>query len=188
MDCWTALWISRLPNGLYCELCPSRIQIPRFQSACNEFLYASLLWRHNGVDRYSAINHVMVVSELDKVLVCYLAWWNIKMFAVLIGRSGDRIPLGARFSAPVLTALGLHNILFNRYRLSFRGVKRPASGFDHSTPSSADVKERVELYIYSPSGTSWPVLGWAVPWPFPVLVSQQHRKGLRQHSSPINNW
>jgi len=28
------------------------------------------------------------------------------------------------------------------------------------TPSSAEVKERVELYPYSTSGTSWPVIGW----------------------------
>ena len=27
------------------------------------------------------------------------------------------------------------------------------------TPSSTKVKERVELYLYSPSGPSWPVLG-----------------------------
>jgi hypothetical protein len=26
-------------------------------------------------------------------------------------------------------------------------------------PSSAEVKERVELYLYTPSGLSWPVLG-----------------------------
>jgi hypothetical protein len=25
------------------------------------------------------------------------------------------------------------------------------------------VKERVELYLYSPSGPSWPVLGWTLP-------------------------
>jgi len=30
------------------------------------------------------------------------------------------------------------------------------------TPSSAEVKERVELYLYSPSGTSWPVLEWTL--------------------------
>jgi hypothetical protein len=29
--------------------------------------------------------------------------------------------------------------------------------FNHR-PSSAEVKERVELYLYSPSGPSWPVL------------------------------
>ena len=33
------------------------------------------------------------------------------------------------------------------------------------TPSSAEVKERVELYVYSPSGPSWPVLGWTLPLP-----------------------
>jgi len=27
------------------------------------------------------------------------------------------------------------------------------------TPSSAEVKEKVELYLYSPYGPSWPVLG-----------------------------
>jgi hypothetical protein len=32
-----------------------------------------------------------------------------------------------------------------------------------STPSSADVKERVELYLYSTSGPSWPVIGWILP-------------------------
>jgi hypothetical protein len=41
----------------------------------------------------------------------------------------------------------------------FPGVKRPGSGIDHPPPSSAEVKERVGLYLYSPSGASWPVLG-----------------------------
>jgi len=34
-----------------------------------------------------------------------------------------------------------------------------------STPSSAEVEGRVELYI-SPSGPSWPVLGWTLPFTF----------------------
>ena len=109
--------------------------------------------------RSSTINQVMVVSELDKVLVCFLAWWNIKMFSVQIGRSGDRIPLWARLSLPVLTDPGAPNFLYSRCRLSFLGIKRPGSGFDHSSPSSTEVKERVELYLYSTSGPSWPVLG-----------------------------
>jgi hypothetical protein len=45
----------------------------------------------------------------------------------------------------------------------FPGVKRPGRGIDHPPPSSAKVKERVELYLYSPSGPSWPVLGWTLP-------------------------
>jgi hypothetical protein len=30
---------------------------------------------------------------------------------------------------------------------------------NHPPPSSAEVKERVELYLYSTSGRSWPVQG-----------------------------
>ena len=33
-------------------------------------------------------------------------------------------------------------------------------------PSSTEVKERVELYLYRHSGTSWPVLGRTLPWGF----------------------
>ena len=40
-----------------------------------------------------------------------------------------------------------------------QGVKRPGRSADHPPPSSAEVKERVELYLYSTSGSSWPVLG-----------------------------
>jgi len=36
----------------------------------------------------------------------------------------------------------------------------PGRGVDHPPPSSAEVKERVELYIYSTYGPSWPILGW----------------------------
>jgi hypothetical protein len=39
------------------------------------------------------------------------------------------------------------------------GVKRPGRGIDHPPPSSAEVKERVELCFYSTSGPSWPVIG-----------------------------
>jgi hypothetical protein len=45
---------------------------------------------------------------------------------------------------------------------SFPGGKRPVRVFDHPPPSSTEVKERVELYLYSPSGPSWPVLGWTL--------------------------
>ena len=41
-------------------------------------------------------------------------------------------------------------------------------------PSSAEVKERVELYICSPSGPSWPVLGWTLPLPLPFNFSSRN--------------
>ena len=36
---------------------------------------------------------------------------------------------------------------------------RPGRDVNHPSPSSAEVKERVELYLYSPYAPSWPVLG-----------------------------
>jgi hypothetical protein len=49
------------------------------------------------------------------------------------------------------------------YRVSFPGVKRPGRGVDYPHPSSARIKERVELYLYSPSEPSWPVVGRTLP-------------------------
>jgi hypothetical protein len=44
---------------------------------------------------------------------------------------------------------------------SFPGVKRKAVALTtHLPPPSAEVKERVQLYVYSLSGSSCPVLGW----------------------------
>ena len=41
---------------------------------------------------------------------------------------------------------------------SFPGAKRPGRGADHPNPSKRRGHERVELYLYSPSGPSWPVI------------------------------
>ena len=45
---------------------------------------------------------------------------------------------------------------------SFQRVKRPWHGVDHIPSCSTELEGRVELYICSPSGPSWPVLGRTV--------------------------
>jgi len=65
----------------------------------------------------------------------------------------------ARFSAPVETSPGDHSAACTMGTGSFPGVKRLGHGVDYPSPASAEVKERVELYLYSPSGPLWPVLG-----------------------------
>jgi hypothetical protein len=57
---------------------------------------------------------------------------------------------------------GPPSLLYNVYQVSVLGVKQPGCGIDHSTPSSANVKERVELYLYSPSGPLCRVRGWTL--------------------------
>jgi hypothetical protein len=57
---------------------------------------------------------------------------------------------GARFSTPVQTDPGASYAMGIG---SFPGVERPGHGVDYRpTPSSAEVKERVESYLYSPLG------------------------------------
>jgi hypothetical protein len=46
---------------------------------------------------------------------------------------------------------------------SFTGLKRLGRCVHHPPPSSAEVIERIMLYLYYPYGSSWPVLGWPLP-------------------------
>ena len=55
---------------------------------------------------------------------------------------------------------GPPRLLYNGYRLSFSGVKWRGRGVDNTPLSSAEVKERVELYDCFPSGPSWLMVGW----------------------------
>jgi hypothetical protein len=86
----------------------------------------------------------------------HVCWYSDSLQA---GRSGDRIPVGVRFSAPIQSGPRVHPASYTTGTGSFPGVKQSGHVVDYQPPSSAEVKERVELYLYSPSGLSWPVLG-----------------------------
>ena len=62
------------------------------------------------------------------------------------------------------------SLLYNGYRVSFPVVKRPGRGINHPAPSNAEVKERVELCFYSPSGSSWPILGGTLLLCYVILL------------------
>ena len=66
---------------------------------------------------------------------------------------------GRDFCAPLLTNPVGHTASYTVGTGSLPEVKRPGLGVNYSLSSSAEVKERAELYFYSPSGPSWSVLG-----------------------------
>ena len=91
-------------------------------------------------------------------------------------RCGDEI-----FSTRPDRSWGPTSLLYNGYRLSYPGVKRPGRGVDHPLPYSSEVKEKVELYLYSTSGLSWPVVGWTLPLPdtlIGVVWHGLHNRGI----------
>jgi hypothetical protein len=88
------------------------------------------------------------------VIVC-IATWSLR-----VERSADRIPVWTRFFTPVHKDPVAHPA-------SYRNVPDLSSvnnvaGACHwpPTPFRPEIKERVQLQFYAPSGTPWPVVGW----------------------------
>jgi len=78
------------------------------------------------------------------------------------GRSGDRVPGGEIFCTRPDRHWNPPNLL-SSYAMGtgyFLRVKWPQRGVDHPPPASAEVKERVQLCLYSPSGPSCTGVGW----------------------------
>ena len=65
---------------------------------------------------------------------------------------------------------GPNHPLYNEWRFPFLHVKRPGRGSDNPPPFNTEVKERIQLYFNSPSGTSWPVQRWTLPLSLPCPV------------------
>jgi hypothetical protein len=81
-----------------------------------------------------------------------------------LDESGNRIPVETSFAAPVQADPETRTVSYRMSTGSLSppgegGVKLSRRGADSHHPSSADVKERVEVYLYSPSGPSWHVIG-----------------------------
>ena len=98
--------------------------------------------------------------------VCGLGQCNWYSNLLQAGWSGDRILVGGEiFRICPDRPWGPCDLLYNGYRVFPRGKASRAWRWP-PTPSSVEVKVRVELNLYSPSGPSWPVLGWTLPLSF----------------------
>ena len=65
----------------------------------------------------------------------------------------------SQWGAPIQSGPEAHPASCKMGTGSFPGVKRPGRGVDQPSPSSAEVKEIVQLYLCSPSGFARPVTG-----------------------------
>ena len=74
------------------------------------------------------------------------------------------IPAGDIFRSRPDGPWGPRSVLHNGYGVSFPKVERPGRGVNDPPTSTAEVKERIELYLYSPSVPSWSVLRRTSPF------------------------
>jgi hypothetical protein len=74
-------------------------------------------------------------------------WLLFSATTYFAGRSGDRIPVLARFFAHVQTGRGAHPASCTLGTGSFPGVKRPGRGVDHPPPSSAEVRKEYPPHL-----------------------------------------
>jgi len=83
----------------------------------------------------------------------YVGWADVVGIATRYGLDGPGIESwwgrGVDFPHPASCTIGTG---------SFPGVKQMRHGFNHPPPSSTKVKERVELYLCSPSKPLWHVM------------------------------
>ena len=70
--------------------------------------------------------------------VCVRGPGQLSRYSDSLRAGRDRIPVEARFSAPVQTGPGAHPASYTMVTGYFPGVKRPGRGVDHLPPSSAE--------------------------------------------------
>jgi hypothetical protein len=96
--------------------------------------------------------------NLITYLLTYLLTYSVVGIATRYGLNDPGIESRweAKFSVPVQTGPLAHTTSYTMSTESIPGVKRSGCVVDNP-PSSVEVKERVELYLYSLFGPSWPV-------------------------------
>jgi hypothetical protein len=150
---WTS-WL--LKTGLIG--CPET-SVQNYHSTLRKIPEERISHLHHGgsLKCFDAITGYIMVGR-DRLSVQWLATgWTVR---------GSNPGEGEIFCTRPDRLWGSHILLYNGYRVSFSGVKRPGRGVDHPPPCNGEVKERVDLYLYSPSNTSWPLVGWTLLLPF----------------------
>jgi hypothetical protein len=113
-----------------------------------------------------------VVNELRLPGWCKRGRDSAVGIATRYGLSGPGIDSrwGREFPHPSRSDLGPTQPPIQWISGFFPGGKASGAWRWPPTRSSAEVKNRVGLYLYSPSGPSWPVIGWPLPLHFIIII------------------
>ena len=96
--------------------------------------------------RSSYIRKIQCKSELS-VCVCAHTHTHIYIY-IWSRRSGNRIPVGARFSAPAQTGPGAYSAFCTMGVRPFTGVKRPERGVEHQPRLAPSLKREPLVLIW----------------------------------------
>jgi hypothetical protein len=144
-------------------------------------------------EAYRLMGLIIIIHNCLPIFIAHpclfgLRWRSRYSDLLRVGRSGDLIPVEARYSAPVKTSPGAHPASCKMGTGSlYRGKAAWASRWP-PTPSSAKVKKRVELYVYSPAQPSWPFLGCILNLFIHLFSRNLYGPQTIKLISPTKNW
>jgi hypothetical protein len=153
------LFLTSPPSSTAVCLSSYRSQVTKEQLGTN----LSLNWR-----RCTLFSHIKLFISNHHSFLLYPFYFvdgdTVVCTATRYGRDGPGIESRRErdFSHPFSSALRPTQTPAQWVPGLFPGLKLPGRVVDHQPASSAEVKERVELYLCSPSGPSWCVLGWTL--------------------------
>jgi hypothetical protein len=113
--------------------------------------------------------YIYIYIYISRCGLGYLSQYN---YSLRPGQSGDRIPVGARFSALVQNGPGAHTTSYIIGTGSFPGVKRPGSDADHPPHLALRLKKEQSYTSTPPLGLR--SLGWTLSL---LLYITQHDNG-----------
>jgi hypothetical protein len=122
-------------NAETCTHCPKSFSTTPLSSMILMFDYS----RIPDANQFSFLCHI---HRFTVIITLRGPRWLIRYSDSLrTGRSGDRIPVGARLPAPVQTGPRAHPASCTMGTGLFPGLKRPGREVDHSPQSSVKIKE-----------------------------------------------
>jgi hypothetical protein len=99
---------------------------------------------------YKSVACFMTSHHTILSLVTVWEWTSRRSDTLRAGRSGNRIPVGARFSVPVQTGPEAYPASYTMDTGSFPGEKRPGCGFNHPPHLAPRVRKSIGIYLHSP--------------------------------------